>query len=156
MPPAGQSPRVVGFGAGEERPFDHAAIMMTVPDVHDGGGLLVVVEAVAHRLRIPVVVEGGGAASGERHAGEGSRIRLTRLPCVANLCGMPSGGLLLDGQRLRQVRENQGKSIRGYAAELGISYAFLSQVELGRRRAMPPMAKKIAEGLGLTIEEIRA
>lgn len=62
----------------------------------------------------------------------------------------------LDGQLIRRLRENQGYSLRGFAKHVGISYTYLSQIERGERNGAPPTAKAIAEGLGLSVQEIRA
>ncbi len=67
----------------------------------------------------------------------------------------PSGGIALNGNKLRTLRQNAGHSIRSLAKEVGISYQMLGMVELGDRRASPPVGKRIAEALGVTLKEIR-
>ena len=68
---------------------------------------------------------------------------------------MPTGGIRLNGPKVRTLRENAGHSIRTLAAEIGISPQMIGAVELGERRASPPVAKAIADVLGVTLEEIR-
>ncbi len=67
----------------------------------------------------------------------------------------PSGGIALQGDKLRTLRENSGHSIRSLAKTIGLSYQMLGMVELGQRRASPSTAKAIADALGVTVQEIR-
>lgn len=48
----------------------------------------------------------------------------------------------------------KGCSLRNYAKEIGISNALLSQVLNKRRNPSPEMAKKIAGGIGKSIDDI--
>lgn len=61
----------------------------------------------------------------------------------------------INGSLVRRLRENAGYTVRGFAAEVGISFAHLSAIERGVKQAGPPTAKKIADGLGVTVQEIR-
>lgn len=55
----------------------------------------------------------------------------------------------LIGERLRHVRECKGVSLRRLARSLKISAAFLSDLELGRRRWSPKRIKAVEEALNL-------
>jgi len=68
---------------------------------------------------------------------------------------MPSGGVRLNGPKVRDLRIDAGHSIRTLAVEVGISPQMIGAVELGDRRPSPPVAKAIADALGVTLKEIR-
>ncbi len=54
-------------------------------------------------------------------------------------------GRIPDPERLRKVRLKKGLSLRAMAESIGVSAAYLSDVELGRRAA----TRKIINGYGL-------
>jgi DNA-binding XRE family transcriptional regulator len=62
---------------------------------------------------------------------------------------------LLDGENpLRVWREHRGFSGEALAARAGITQAFLSQIETGKREGSISTMKSIADALGLTIDEL--
>jgi DNA-binding XRE family transcriptional regulator len=62
---------------------------------------------------------------------------------------------LLDGENpLRVWREHRGLSGEALAARAGITQAFLSQIETGKREGSISTMKSIADALGLTIDEL--
>lgn len=61
------------------------------------------------------------------------------------------------GEKVRQLRRQEGLSIRGLSEKAGLSYRTLQNVETGVRNlntASVRTVKKIAEALGVSIEEI--
>lgn len=60
------------------------------------------------------------------------------------------------GQRLRELREGQDLSLRELAKRLGVTAAFLSDVELGRRFPSSEVLVKMAQSLGVIADELRA
>ena len=61
------------------------------------------------------------------------------------------------GKKIRELRESRGLSLRGFAKQLGgLSAAFLSDVELGRRYPSPDVMTKMAQVLGTTETELKA
>jgi DNA-binding XRE family transcriptional regulator len=62
---------------------------------------------------------------------------------------------LLAGENpLRVWREHRGLSGEVLASRAGITQAYLSQIETGKRDGSIPTMKKVAEALGLTIDEL--
>jgi transcriptional regulator with XRE-family HTH domain len=59
------------------------------------------------------------------------------------------------GQRIRELREQKDFSLRELAKRLGVSAAFLSDVELGRRYPREEVFLKLAQGLETTAEDLR-
>lgn len=59
------------------------------------------------------------------------------------------------GQRIRELREQRDLSLRELAKQLGVSAAFLSDVELGRRYPSGKVLQGIAQKLDATIEDLR-
>src|SRR5262245_22112474 len=60
------------------------------------------------------------------------------------------------GERIRELREERDLSLRELAKKLGgLSAAFLSDVELGRRYPSDKVFAEIARVLGTTVEELR-
>lgn len=53
------------------------------------------------------------------------------------------------GTTLRQARQQQGLSHRALAASTGISYAYISQIELGKRNISVLTLLRLTQGLGL-------
>lgn len=68
----------------------------------------------------------------------------------------PPGGpdRAVSGARLRQVREQQGLSLRALARQLAVSPATLSAVETGRRRLSPDRLAGTAGALGVRPDEL--
>lgn len=59
------------------------------------------------------------------------------------------------GQRIRELREQKDSSLRDFAKNLGVSAAFLSDIELGRRYPSEKVLLSIAQKLDTTIEDLR-
>jgi len=60
------------------------------------------------------------------------------------------------GQRVRELREAQDLSLREFAKKLGgLSAAFLSDVELGRRFPSEEVLVKMAAVLGVNVDELK-
>lgn len=53
------------------------------------------------------------------------------------------------GETLRTIRETKGFKLGEFAAELDISYAYLSNIEAGRKRLTPQLLAKAARVLGV-------
>lgn len=59
--------------------------------------------------------------------------------------------LSIDGTKLRELRKLMGDDLKGFAARAGITFQYLSQIELGRRRRVsPPTFVRICNALGVT------
>lgn len=52
------------------------------------------------------------------------------------------------GETLRALREGHGLRVGELAIAMGISSSYLSNLEAGRKRLSPPLAKKAADALG--------
>ena len=48
----------------------------------------------------------------------------------------------------------QGKSLRSFAKEIGVSHPYLSQILNGKRNPSPLISHKLASGLNLKTEDI--
>jgi len=60
-------------------------------------------------------------------------------------------GVLIDGAKLRELRQMAGFTLSEFAPTCGISVQYLSQIELGvRPRVSPPVYVRICEALKLT------
>ena len=60
------------------------------------------------------------------------------------------------GERIRELREEKDLSLREFAKKLGgLSAAFLSDVELGRRHPSEKVLADMARVLGTTVEDLR-
>lgn len=59
------------------------------------------------------------------------------------------------GQRIRELREAQDRSVRELARKLDVSAAFLSDVELGRRYPSDKVLAKIAQVLGTSLGALK-
>lgn len=51
------------------------------------------------------------------------------------------------GETIRAIREARGLKVAELANAVGISYAYLSNIEAGRRRLTPVLAAKVAAAL---------
>ena len=58
------------------------------------------------------------------------------------------------GDRLREVRQSRGLSLRGLAEKLGVSPSFISQVENGRARPSVSTLYAIVNELGISLDEL--
>ena len=59
------------------------------------------------------------------------------------------------GECLRELRESKDLSVRELSKRIGVSAAFLSDVELGRRHPSEDVLSKLARELGTTVAELR-
>jgi transcriptional regulator with XRE-family HTH domain len=55
----------------------------------------------------------------------------------------------VDGDRLRQLRQEQSLSLRDLAEITGIAFDTINKLELGRRDAQPRTIRKLAQALGV-------
>jgi transcriptional regulator with XRE-family HTH domain len=53
------------------------------------------------------------------------------------------------GETLRTLRETRGFKVGEFAGEVGISYAYLSNIEAGRKRLTPQLLAKASRVLGV-------
>lgn len=60
------------------------------------------------------------------------------------------------GERIRELREQKDLSLRELAKRLGVSPAFLSDIELGRRYPSDEVLAKIAKELGESVASLKA
>lgn len=58
------------------------------------------------------------------------------------------------GERIRELREEKDLSLRELATTIGVSAAFMSDVELGRRYPSDKHLASIARALGTTMEDL--
>jgi transcriptional regulator with XRE-family HTH domain len=58
------------------------------------------------------------------------------------------------GQHMRDLREKNDLSLRELAKKVGVSAAFLSDIELGRRHPSEKVMAAIADALGTTAEKL--
>lgn len=61
---------------------------------------------------------------------------------------------LKDGLLTKLLLAKKGKSLRSFSQKIGISHAYLSQVLNKKRNPSVTVAFKIANGLGVDVEEI--
>lgn len=89
----------------------------------------------------------------------------TSAPCysIANNCYVvpPLTTLIVHdmstlGTRIREARDAKGWTQEELADELGVAQAFISQIENGRRRPTPALARRLAAALDLSFEELAA
>lgn len=60
------------------------------------------------------------------------------------------------GPHIRQLRDERDISLREFAKKLQVSAPFISDIELGRRHPSEEVLGKIAQILGVKVEELRA
>lgn len=60
------------------------------------------------------------------------------------------------GEFIRIAREKRELTLRRFAEHVGISAAHQSDIEHNRRKPSPPLMKKMAEALGVDLEELNA
>jgi transcriptional regulator with XRE-family HTH domain len=59
------------------------------------------------------------------------------------------------GSFLRQIREEKNISLRELAKKIGVSGAFLSDIELGRRLPSSDKIELLAKEIGVPVEELQ-
>ena len=59
------------------------------------------------------------------------------------------------GERVRELRTERDLSLRELATRIGVSVAFMSDVELGRRRPSDNVLLRIARELGSSMDDLR-
>ncbi|MYB22505.1 MAG: helix-turn-helix transcriptional regulator [Chloroflexi bacterium] len=59
------------------------------------------------------------------------------------------------GERIRELREQRDLSLRELASQIGVSAAFMSDVELGRRNPSDKHMKDIARTLLASLDDLR-
>lgn len=57
-------------------------------------------------------------------------------------------------RNLQRLRTDQGHTLTTLARAAGISLPYLSQLESGQRRGRPPVHKKLADALGVTVHQL--
>jgi transcriptional regulator with XRE-family HTH domain len=57
-------------------------------------------------------------------------------------------------QRLHEWRRTRHVSLRALGVEIGVSAAYLSEIESGRKRPGPEVAEKIAKLVGMKVEDL--
>jgi transcriptional regulator with XRE-family HTH domain len=60
------------------------------------------------------------------------------------------------GAYIRQLRDERDLSLREFAKKLDVSAPFVSDIELGRRHPSEEVLAKIAQVLGVKVEDLRA
>lgn len=60
---------------------------------------------------------------------------------------------LKDRKKVKVLIATAGKSLRSFSLEVGISHSYLSQILNGFKSPSPKVAKKIADGLGRSIND---
>lgn len=70
-------------------------------------------------------------------------------------CKLTLMSTLSFGSQLRQLREEQDISLRELAKRVGVSGAFLSDVELGRRFPSSEIIKRIAKEIKVSVDELK-
>jgi transcriptional regulator with XRE-family HTH domain len=58
------------------------------------------------------------------------------------------------GQKIRELREEKDLSLREFAKKIGVSAAFLSDIELGRRYPSKKILPSISKNLGIDINDL--
>lgn len=59
------------------------------------------------------------------------------------------------GERIRELREERDISLREFAVKIGVSAAFMSDVELGRRHPSDKHMLAVARTLGSSLEDLK-
>lgn len=60
-----------------------------------------------------------------------------------------------NGQKIRVARERKGLTLAQLAEQIGKTAPYISDIERGNRRGSYETLKRIAEVLGLNVDEIR-
>lgn len=58
------------------------------------------------------------------------------------------------GERIQKIRREQDKSLRGLAGEVGISVAYLSNIEKGESSPTVEVLQKLADALNVEVREL--
>jgi transcriptional regulator with XRE-family HTH domain len=58
------------------------------------------------------------------------------------------------GLRLKQVREKKGVSLRGLAAEAGVSFTTIHRIEKGEETPRFATLEKLAKALGVSVRDL--
>lgn len=58
------------------------------------------------------------------------------------------------GDRIRKLRKDTGLSQEKFALQIGMDRTYFASVEAGKRNIAIRNIKKIADGLGITLEEL--
>lgn len=58
------------------------------------------------------------------------------------------------GNRVRELREGQGISLRRFAMVIGLDKTYLSEIERGMRSPTLDSIDRIAQGLGMPLSEL--
>ena len=92
-----------------------------------------------------------GRSTGKVQAGRVSDAAPLVRPGVAKLgnTGYPGGVADTAAQLLRRLRQEQGRSLRAAARDLGVDPSYLSRVENGERSASDELGVRIADYYGL-------
>ena len=70
---------------------------------------------------------------------------------------MARGSIRIDTAKLRRLRENAGMSRRPFAEATGRSFSYIASLEIEQRNSVSPeTAKRFADVLGITVEDLRA
>lgn len=59
-----------------------------------------------------------------------------------------------NGNKIRQIRNSKNETMKSIAEKVGISIAYLSDIEKGNRNGSRDTIQKIADALGVTAEEL--
>ena len=61
---------------------------------------------------------------------------------------------LVDGTRLRELRQERALSLRELGDMTGVAFDTINKLELGKREAQPRTVRKLAEALGVEPKEL--
>jgi transcriptional regulator with XRE-family HTH domain len=67
---------------------------------------------------------------------------------------MFGGYTVVDGEKLKELREDRAFSVRDLAQAAGISTDTITALEKGRRKAWPRNVRKLADALGVEPREL--
>ncbi len=62
--------------------------------------------------------------------------------------------VLVDGTRLRRLRQERALSLRDLKSRSGVAYDTISKLETGKREAQPRTIRKLAGALGVEPKEL--
>lgn len=81
---------------------------------------------------------------------------MTMLPVVSYYVGMNQNVSEDErvGATVRALREAYGWKLSKFAVAIGTTHGHLANIEAGRKRCTPEMARKIADGLGVPLAAI--
>ncbi len=60
----------------------------------------------------------------------------------------------VDGERIRQLRQERALSLRELGEMTGVAFDTINKLELGKREAQPRTIRKLAEALGVEPKEL--